>query len=174
MSTVIAVGSESQIKIDAVADACRAVRFDVEIIPNDVDSGVSAQPVGCDEMIRGAKNRAQRALAAHPGSVAIGIECGIIPCGRMWYDQAVIAIICRDGEELQAKSELAQVPTWAVEGARERGFGTTTVVQILAEAWSCGADDPLGYLTRSREFRKTIITRALIPLLQRIACGYHD
>lgn len=44
-----------------------------------IDSGVRAQPIGLDETITGAKNRARRAFESQSADIGVGIESGIIP-----------------------------------------------------------------------------------------------
>lgn len=69
----VAVGSENQIKVEAVA----RVLGDGAITPVAVDSGVSEQPRGRDETVQGAQNRANAAFAATDATLGVGIEGGV-------------------------------------------------------------------------------------------------
>lgn len=53
----------------------------VTVTPEAVDSGVSDQPVGHDETLRGAETRAERALAAGSYDLGVGIEGGVASFG---------------------------------------------------------------------------------------------
>ena len=73
---VVALGSGSSIKRAAVLE----VFPHVQVLTENVPSGVRPQPVGRDETLEGATNRARGALLAHPSAdVAIGIENGMWP-----------------------------------------------------------------------------------------------
>ncbi|QLG50864.1 inosine/xanthosine triphosphatase [Natrinema halophilum] len=71
----IAVGSTNPVKIDAVERTLE--RYDPTVTAIDVDSGVGEQPRSVDETVRGAENRARRALAATRADYGVGLEGGI-------------------------------------------------------------------------------------------------
>lgn len=74
---IIRVGSLNPVKLGAIRTVM-AVRFpQADFLPVAVDSGVSVQPIGLDETLRGAKNRAREAFADCDLSVAL--ESGLIP-----------------------------------------------------------------------------------------------
>ena len=74
---IIRVGSLNPIKLEAIR-AVMAVRFPLAAFePVAVDSEVSVQPIGLDETLRGARNRARKAYAECDLSVAL--ESGLIP-----------------------------------------------------------------------------------------------
>jgi len=74
---IIRVGSLNPVKLEAIR-AVMTVRFpQAGFQPVGVDSGVSVQPIGLDETLRGARNRAQAAFANCDLSVAL--ESGLIP-----------------------------------------------------------------------------------------------
>jgi len=77
----VRVGSAKVPKIDAVRSALAAFVSGVEIEGVAVESGVSEQPVGLDEIALGARNRACRALEVAGGTrcdLALGIEDGLV------------------------------------------------------------------------------------------------
>ena len=69
----VAVGSENTVKIAAV----ETLRPDAQVTPIGVDSGVPEQPRGREETVRGARNRAEAALAATAADLGVGIEGGV-------------------------------------------------------------------------------------------------
>ncbi len=72
----IIVGSRNPNKVEAVKAAFAKYFSNVEITGVEVDSGVGAQPLSMDAIVKGAKNRAQQAYA--PGyDYAIGLEAGL-------------------------------------------------------------------------------------------------
>jgi inosine/xanthosine triphosphatase len=75
----VRVGSVNEPKLAAVRSAIGAYAPDAKIEGVAVASGVPEQPVGFEEVIRGARNRAARAASGSPCDLGIGIEDGLIP-----------------------------------------------------------------------------------------------
>ena len=97
----VSVGSRNRAKLSAVEAGLRPFFPDVVIEAVDVESGVDEQPVGFDEIIAGARNRALRSYAAMPCDLAAGIEDGLVeiaaaPAGYM----NVGACVLFDGRNL--------------------------------------------------------------------------
>jgi inosine/xanthosine triphosphatase len=75
----IILGSKNPIKLQAVQEVLQTIpRFAAAtILAIEADSGVSDQPCGLEETIRGAQNRSKEAFIH--GDMGIGLESGIIP-----------------------------------------------------------------------------------------------
>lgn len=72
----VAVGSTNPVKAAAVERALE--RFEPNVTPVGVDSGVDEQPRSVGETVDGARTRADRALAAVDGSAyGVGLEGGV-------------------------------------------------------------------------------------------------
>ena len=95
----VVVGSENPVKIKAVEEAFAKIwpnkKFNV--VGVSVKSGVSNQPMSDMEAIKGATNRAKRALKAGGGNFGVGLEGGINKVGRRWFDCGWIVIVDRKG-----------------------------------------------------------------------------
>jgi inosine/xanthosine triphosphatase len=76
----INVGTQNKGKIQAVINALINYRDYAAALVNgcEVESGVSDQPLGLDETITGAMNRARLAFAAGDADLGLGLESGII------------------------------------------------------------------------------------------------
>ncbi len=74
----VRVGSKNEPKIAAVRSALLAYAPEVRVEGVGVVSGVAEQPVGLDEIIRGASNRARAAVGSQGCELAVGIEDGLI------------------------------------------------------------------------------------------------
>jgi len=74
----VRVGSRNRPKLEAVCSALGAYTDAFEAIGVDVDSGVSDQPVGFEEIVAGARTRARAAFASGPCDLAVGIEDGLV------------------------------------------------------------------------------------------------
>jgi inosine/xanthosine triphosphatase len=77
----VRVGTLNRPKLGAARAALRPFAPEARVLGAAVDSGVPEQPVGFDEILLGAENRARAALRAG-GDLGIGIEDGLVPiCG---------------------------------------------------------------------------------------------
>ncbi len=75
----IGVGTENKAKLEAVRQALTNYSdySKADIFGCSVASGVSSQPIGLDEIISGAKNRAKLAYENIKADLGIGLESGI-------------------------------------------------------------------------------------------------
>jgi len=74
----VRVGSTNEPKLEAVREALAPYAPHVEVAGVDVQSGVPEQPVGWDEIVLGARNRARLARASEPCDLGIGLEDGLV------------------------------------------------------------------------------------------------
>ncbi|HVX48266.1 MAG TPA: inosine/xanthosine triphosphatase [Candidatus Saccharimonadales bacterium] len=97
----IAVGSKNPVKIKSVQQAFEALwpdeKWQTEGI--DVDSGVSDQPMSDEESIKGAYNRARKALKALGADYGVGLEGGLQKTGEHWLDCGWVVVVDKDGNE---------------------------------------------------------------------------
>lgn len=71
----VGVGSRNPVKLAATERALANAGLEATVEPVAVDSGVGDQPVGDEETIRGARNRAEASLG--PRDLGVGIEGGV-------------------------------------------------------------------------------------------------
>lgn len=71
----VGVGSRNPVKLAATRQAFDSIAAPAAIVAVDADSGVSEQPLGDEETIRGAKNRARAAAEGY--DIGIRIEGGV-------------------------------------------------------------------------------------------------
>lgn len=97
----IAVGSKNAAKMGAVGVGASAYWEGVEVEGVDVESGVRAQPIGMEETVQGAVNRAKAAYAAVPGcALALGLEGGVMEMAGRMVLFGVAAVF--DGQQVSA------------------------------------------------------------------------
>jgi len=84
--TWIGVGSNSPPKLAAARAVFAVLAPGARVLPQRVPSGVPAQPQGSEETQRGARLRAERALAAAGGAdLGVGMEGGVLwEAGCAW------------------------------------------------------------------------------------------
>ncbi len=166
------LGSTSEEKGTALAIAALRFGFDIDpgrdIVSCSVPSGVHAQPYGMREMYCGAANRMKGAHQYDPSRIAVGIENGIILAHGRYIDMAVIVLKTSEGKDFVGTSVGIEVPKDFVKIARLRGFGTTTVGDVVAEKMGGSKTDPHRTLTRGRLSRREILADALTALFCRI------
>jgi inosine/xanthosine triphosphatase len=77
----IRVGTQNPAKLAAVEGALRPFAQNgtkLMLVPVGVESGVSEQPIGWDEIVSGARNRARAAFESGGCVLAVGIEDGLV------------------------------------------------------------------------------------------------
>jgi len=96
---LIAIGSTNPCKIAAVKKIFLQIWPQAKFQAFEVDSGISSQPKGDQETIKGALNRARQALLKTKADFGVGIEGGVKKIGRSLFTIAWCAIVNRKGEE---------------------------------------------------------------------------
>ena len=120
----VRVGSRNRPKLDAVHAAMSAYAPAVRVEGASVPTGVPEQPVGWDEIVRGARNRARGALAEGACDLAVGIEDGLVEMA-LEGSREVLNVGCAcvtDGsrESLGFSSAFAYPPQCVVPALEER------------------------------------------------------
>ncbi len=125
----VRVGSENPVKVRGVRRAF--LRFfpdrEVEVEGTEVESGVSDQPVGWREVVRGARNRARGAW--EEGCYAVGLEAGLVEVGEMHVDLHVAVLRDPEGREAVGTSPGFQLP----EEVRRRALEGEEVGEAFSE-----------------------------------------
>jgi len=99
----VRVGTENGAKLGAVESALSALRADeaeaagLSIVGVAVASGVPEQPIGFEQILQGARQRARSALASGPCALAVGIEDGLVSLEGFGRDNVGCAWVT-DGE----------------------------------------------------------------------------
>ncbi|MAI78163.1 MAG: hypothetical protein CL917_04420 [Deltaproteobacteria bacterium] len=95
----IYVGSLNGPKLEAVRSAFDPFVTELEVVGRAVESGVSEQPVGFEEIALGARNRARAAYASGACDLAAGIEDGLVPLSELGHEVLNIGVaILTDGK----------------------------------------------------------------------------
>ena len=74
---IVSVGSQNPVKIQATLNVLKKVYKDLEVHSAEVDSGVPDQPIGLDQTIEGAVNRAKKSYSQNC-DLSVGIESGLL------------------------------------------------------------------------------------------------
>jgi inosine/xanthosine triphosphatase len=96
---LVAIGSDNPVKVAAVKTAFKKVwpRKKFSFVGIKVNSGVSHQPMSDEETIKGAKNRAKRAMRLAEADFGVGLEGGIQKIDCKWFDCGWIVVVDKKG-----------------------------------------------------------------------------
>ena len=171
----VAVGSLNPVKVEAARLVFERFFGKVEIQPVRVKPSIPAQPIGIDQVIRGAVERAYQALSSVTGSdYGVGLEAGLIPYPWTitgYLNHQVCALVDRELEVTLGSSMGFEFPSRVIERLERREVREAeevmeeiTGIERIGEA--VGA---IGYLTKNHVKRLDLsiqaLTSALIPRL---------
>ncbi|MEX2689276.1 MAG: inosine/xanthosine triphosphatase [Candidatus Njordarchaeum guaymaensis] len=114
MGVLVIVGSTNPTKIEATKRGFRKVFGSVTIKSVMVDSGVSKQPIGDNEIVRGAINRAIQAARKERGAFGVGLEGGIVKYSFGSFVKGWVAIV-KNGQISIASTISLPLPDRVVE-----------------------------------------------------------
>ncbi len=170
----IGVTSKSQLKIDAIVDACEEMAIKHHtLISIDCDSRINDQPFNMDETLLGAENRlndfkTKMLNRNETCDMIISIENGIIKMGERYIDMAVIVIETHGHVRFYSTSSGIEFDSKYVDEARKRGFYSNTVGSVMAELIGCTGNDPHSTLTHGHFSRQEILTDGVMKCLSQI------
>ena len=97
----VVVGSTNPVKIEATKRAFKKVwpKKKWEIVGIEVSSGVSHQPMTDKEAVKGARNRAKRALKLGKADFGVGLEGGLQEFEGIWFDTGWIVVVNKKGTQ---------------------------------------------------------------------------
>lgn len=164
------VGSKNPVKIDAAREVLRRWHGDdVWVEGVRVESGVSDQPWGDEETLRGALNRAKAALVVEGATLGVGLEGGLIEINGRVFTCAWCAVVRADGTTGVAGGANLLLPSSAAEAVHdgaELGPTMDALTGLQNTKHRQGAIGILtqGYLDRQSAYEH-ILTLALARLL---------
>jgi len=95
----VAVGSTNPVKVSSTKQAFQAVwpneKWTIEGVS--VKSGVPDQPMSDEQSIKGATNRAKRALKTLRADFGVGLEGGIQKIGKNYFDCGWVVVVNKTG-----------------------------------------------------------------------------
>lgn len=108
----VAVGSENPVKVMAAEKAFSAVwpNKKWEVVGVKVSSGVSDQPMNDLESIKGATNRAKRAIKLAKADFGVGFEGGVQKIGKYWLDGGIMVVVDKKGRTGIGSSPRIETP----------------------------------------------------------------
>lgn len=116
----IGVGSTNPVKIAASKRVACQVWSEFDILPSDVDSGVSEQPTTDQQALQGARNRAERTYQTTTGlDYAVGLEGSTVERQDIMFVTGWAVIINSDGDETAGAGGQLPLPGYIAQRIRE-------------------------------------------------------
>ena len=94
---LVAVGSTNPVKVAAVRSIVSQIWPEAQVTGISVPSGVSEMPLSEAEIIKGARNRAQKAQARLSADLGVGLEGGLHQESFGWALQGWVAVVDGNG-----------------------------------------------------------------------------
>ncbi|NHV45399.1 MAG: inosine/xanthosine triphosphatase [Candidatus Verstraetearchaeota archaeon] len=170
---IIAVGTSNPIKVKAVENVFSKL-FKVIVIMKPVSINIPSQPIGLDNVIRGAIERAKKALELEEkADLGIGIEAGIIPIPYTitgYMDQQFAAIADRSGRVTIGGGPAFEYPPIVIRRVINERLEVNTIMEEITKKPKIGQKEgAIGFLSKGITNRTQItemaVLMALIPRL---------
>ena len=169
---LINVGSKNPVKIEAVKNAFSHYYNEIDLNSVNVDSGVSNQPTSLQEIVKGARNRAQKAFELSKCDFAVGLEAGIFefPGTKTGYMDISVAVIFDGNNFFVGGSPTFEYPKKVIDGIFKDGkevghlFDEITGVKNTKQK----AKSAIGILTNNIIPRVKFIEQSVIMALTRV------
>lgn len=166
----VVVGSDSKIKLRAVAAAFKVFGCDITPIDCKVPSFVPAQPKGKPTMKKGAVNRAKNAQKLiHGADLYIGIESGLIRKFGRWYNPACVAVLTsKNDRPIIVFGDYFPIPKWLVAriSAQKSDIG-----HVIREITGSHEKDPMKWLSKGVILREHLLSQTVACALVQIFCS---
>jgi len=174
---IIAVGSKNPAKLEGVRAAFSKYFQSVELRPVDSSSVSVAQPLGLEEMVKGATRRARFAISKAGGDYGVGVEAGIFTISGVYFDNQLAAIVDSTGKASLGHSAGYMLPSDAVKKMMRDGSELERWAEALSGVPEVGDKGGLiQHLTKDKMTRADLteqcVTTALIPWLHREVYGF--
>lgn len=161
--TIVKVGTAKLTKAEAIQEAFERYFTDVQVIVNDVPSGVPRQPVD-EEVFQGAKNRIEELRKGEKYDYIVACEGGLMYQYGHWFNVQVVMVEAKDGKNGLGLSQGFEVPSKYIEEIR-----TTSISKVLDRIFD--GKGGVRMLTQSDITRKDLIKDGTIMALTRIING---
>jgi inosine/xanthosine triphosphatase len=174
---LVAIGSTNAAKIEGTSRVFAKLIPSAEVRPVDTSTVTRTQPIGLDQILHGAIDRAQFALSATNADLGVGVEAGIFTlapdAGHLNLQLA--AIVDRDGRLSVGSSAGFPLPPLIVEKMLEEGKELDRYSRELTGVHVREEDGIVYHLSKGSMSRvdmtEQCVAMALVPWLNRELYG---
>jgi len=154
----IAVGSTSNQKIGYLEEVLRELEIESSLIPYEVSSEISNQPLSSQETKKGSINRAMKAFSNSTDcDFAIGIEVGFHPNKKGKYEILCWSTIVDSKNKISSKSEKILLPNFYQDLIQKNKYLSDYVDEYLSK----NLKTPYKYIATILKNRKPFIQTAV-------------
>lgn len=164
----VAVGSTNPVKIGSARRVFAELYGEIEVSGVEVASGVSHQPIGEEETVQGALNRARAALAATDADWGVGLEGGVAfeSDGSCWNIQYCV-VAHRDGRTSIGKGGRFLLPPVIAQGIRAGGEVGPLIDSLTGQVDSKKKGGAIGFLTNGLVVREELYAQIVAAAMVR-------
>ena len=169
----VAVGSTNPVKLHATEAAVDD--HAATVVAVDVAPGVPEQPRSTDQTVRGAKNRARRALEAESADLGVGLEGGVAEVDGLegWFLTMWAAVATGETVSVGAGPRLALPAEIAAAVADGRELGPLLDEVLGTEGLKRGRG-AVGVFTGDRVTREDALRQAVAMALGPVVTDHYD
>jgi inosine/xanthosine triphosphatase len=173
---IAVIGSRNPVKIAAARAVLSRVHGEkVQIEACSVESGISHQPWGDEETLRGALNRARAALRVDGASLGIGLEGGLVEVDRHVFTCAWCAVAREDGATGVAGGANLLLPPAVAEAVRAGAELGPTMDAFTGLQDTKHHEGAIGILTAGHLSRQSAYEHVLTLAMARLLTpAYYD
>lgn len=158
----IAVGSLNPVKIEAVKRAFQKVFGECEVVEIHVSPDISSMPTSFEELVKGAKTRAEKAIKKTNADFGVGLEGGFEKTKLGSFLIGVVAVIDKKGRWAFAKGSGLLMPEEIVRKVNKGKELGDVMDEIRGLKNTKQKDGAVGFFTknlipRTQAFESTII-----------------
>lgn len=166
---LVAVGSKNKIKIQAVRLAFKRLDVHVEVVGVNIETSTPPQPIGIDDTVKGAIERASEALEKkRNATLGVGIEAGLVSWGvsLRYLDQHVVAIKDRRGSLTFGGSPAFECPPRITAQVLERKIELDEAFEEVTGLRKIGKSSGIiGFLSEDKIVRRDLVEEAVLMAL---------
>ena len=176
--TLVAIGSRNPAKTRGARSVFSEFFPGCAFVEVDTSSVVRAQPIGIEQVLSGASERAKFALSRSSGNFGVGIEAGILSIAPREHINLQMAVIVDDqGRSGTGLSCGFLIPDRFIERMRKEGMELDSYSHELTGAEKIREEEGIVYhVSKGRVSRlqmtEQCVSMALIPWLNRKAYGF--
>nr|MDO8134082.1 inosine/xanthosine triphosphatase [Candidatus Njordarchaeum guaymaensis] len=165
---ILAVATRNPVKVTAVAHIVEKLLHEkLEVIRVEVASGVPNQPIGLEQTIRGAVNRAKQAVSSVPGAeFGIGIEAGLVKVPETltgYFDIQFAAVADKKGKVTIGCGSGFEYPPKVLSEVLGKGKEIGDVMESLTGIENIGERmGAIGFLSHGELDRQTLTEQAIL------------
>lgn len=163
----VVVGSTNPVKVGAVEIAFREYYPECRVTGVKVSSGIAEQPLSEAETVRGARNRAEAAVAM--GDFGVGLEGGVSEIEGEMFECAWCVVVDKTGKRGVGGGLYFELPKKVAERIKAGGELGPIMNELTGEENVKEKAGAIGIFTKGKLDRKTayvqLVTSALIKFV---------